>query len=135
MTDADKKVELPELALKFQALRKSLKRTQIELSKDLSVKQSSIAQWENNTYKPPAQILLKLAEMAPESERQWWKDKATERAVKRAGINWQELNTPGAEAPPSQMRRIPLIKKDSGGRALNGFQRAASSGRFIYSPA
>lgn len=102
-----KKIDRTPLAEAVVSFRKTRGMTQLDLSKHLGVPQSAIAQWERNIYKPPAPILLKFSELVPEEERQWWRDQAAQ----RTGIDWRELNTPGAVAPPDVQRRVPLIKK------------------------
>lgn len=78
--DADKIIPYGSIAHAIVSLRKSRGITQGTLSKELGIKRNRLAQWERDTYKPPPKILLMLAEMVPESERQWWRDKASERA-------------------------------------------------------
>jgi transcriptional regulator with XRE-family HTH domain len=114
--------DIPEgsIARAMVTLRKSLGRTQSDICKALRVKPSALAQWERNTYKPPPAVLLKLAEMAPESERQWWRDQASE----RAGIDLKEINTPGANAGPGVVRQIRLLKNEKGAEALKAMAAA-----------
>jgi transcriptional regulator with XRE-family HTH domain len=74
-----KNIERSPLAEAIFVLRKSLGKTQSVMSKELGVLQSTVAQWERGIYKPPANVLLKLAELAPVSEREWWRDQASKR--------------------------------------------------------
>jgi transcriptional regulator with XRE-family HTH domain len=96
------------------ALRRFLGIRQSDISKALGVDRSSVAQWERGFHKPPPAVLLKLSEIAPEGERQWWRDQASE----RAGIDLKEINTPGANAEPGAVRQIKLLKRGRGAEAL-----------------
>jgi transcriptional regulator with XRE-family HTH domain len=95
-----KNIERSELALAIRGLRKSLNLTQVDISKELGIRQSTIAQWERDTYKPPAHILLKLSELATESERQWWRDQASERVG--FDLSHEEAATPATERKGSK---------------------------------
>ena len=77
--DTDKIIPEGSIAEAISSLRESRGKTQAILSKELGVTRSRLAQWERDTYKPPAKVLLMLSEMAPESEKQWWRDQASAR--------------------------------------------------------
>jgi transcriptional regulator with XRE-family HTH domain len=96
--DADKKIAEGSIAQAIVSLRESLNKTQSVISKELGVTQSRLAQWERDTYKPPPKILLMLAEMAPESKKQWWRDQASARA---------DIDLDGAVVP-----HLPLSQKE-----------------------
>lgn len=77
-------------------------RTQVDLAAGLGVRQSAIARWEGGIDIPSAAALLKLSELAPESERQWWRDLAEE----QAGISIARPPSSGDDG----LRMIPLLR-------------------------
>ena len=71
---------------------------------------AQVSRWERSQDLPSAAALLKLSELAPESERQWWRDRASE----QAGINLQDTDSPGSYMASNLLRNIPLIKSHRG---------------------
>jgi transcriptional regulator with XRE-family HTH domain len=95
------------LARAVSGLRKSRKLTQASLAQLLGLRhQSAIARWEGGTDKPSSKALLQLSELAPDSERAWWR----ERAAEQAGLDAIIHTTSGAYEIPHTSRTIPLIK-------------------------
>lgn len=94
------------LAEAIRSLRKSVAPTQTSFAQMVNLPhQSSISRWENDIDKPPASVLLKLSDLAPLADRQWWRDRAAE----QAGIEAIVSNTSGALEIPLHFRMIPLL--------------------------
>jgi SOS-response transcriptional repressor LexA len=102
MREQVKNLVRPPLAEAIFKLRKSRRQTQIEVSKELGVYQSAIVRWERGIDMPPTKALLMLSEMAPESEKQWWRDQASA----RVGFDLEGAEVP--HPPPSQKEKEDL---------------------------
>ncbi len=97
----------PLLADRFRLLRKSLGATQTALAAQLGVHQSAIARWEGGGQVPTPAVLMKMSELAPEQDRQWWRDQATE----QAGI----FNTSIPLSAPDRERKIFFLSAEEVG--------------------
>lgn len=101
------------LAQKVRALRASLHLKQADLAAICGVKQASVSKWESETVErrsvPTSKMLIKLSEIAPEADRQWWRDKAAEQA-----FDLEVGNSLGTYALPPALRMIPLLKTAKG---------------------
>jgi transcriptional regulator with XRE-family HTH domain len=122
------------LAGKIYALRKGLRLKQAELAAICGVDQSAVSQWEserpNRVSVPSAKILVKLSELAPESERQWWRDQAAE----QVGIGLQDIDVMGTYMANNLLRTIPLFKKDKGGDVVGSYP-SSDVERHLHFPA
>jgi transcriptional regulator with XRE-family HTH domain len=83
----------PELGEKLRALRRGRGLTQPELARILGLRhQSAVSRWERGDDRPPIWAILKIAEMVPEAERQWWQDQARARAAAPEGNLLEETS-------------------------------------------
>lgn len=98
------------LAQKIKALRKSCQLKQKDLAALCGVTQTSVSQWESEREEkvaiPTAKALMKLSELAPEADRQWWRDQAAE----EAGLDAIDDMYPVSHPFPRAFRTIPLIQ-------------------------
>jgi len=110
------------LAQRIKALRKGMGLKQAELASLCGVTQVSISQWESlnpeRTSVPTSKALIKLSELAPEADRQWWRDLA----VGQAGF--EGINILEAPRLTSPLRSIPLIKHPKQVATLASFSPA-----------
>jgi transcriptional regulator with XRE-family HTH domain len=96
------------LAQKIQDLRKSRGMKQAELAKICGISQVSVSKWERGekAATPSAKNLLILSDLAPEADRQWWRDQAAE----QAGF---DLDDRSLTAFTRKQRSVPLLKEGS----------------------
>lgn len=101
------------LAHKIKDLRKSKGLTQPDLAALCGVSQASVSQWESENDKrnsiPTSKSLLKLSELAPESERQFWRDLAAE----QVGFDLEASDISGLPSFSQKLRLVPLLKEGS----------------------
>jgi DNA-binding transcriptional regulator YiaG len=102
-------MHVTDLPVRIRALRRSLEMNQKEFGAICGVGQVAVSDWENrkNPKVPSSRALFKMSEVAPASERQWWRDRAAEQAGVDIGI---QNPTSGAFEVPSLVTKIPLIK-------------------------
>ncbi len=120
------------LAQRIKRLRKGLQLKQAELAALCGVGQASVSQWERNDdpSTPTSKALLKLSELAPVTERQWWRDQAAE----QAGFDLEHNDSSGTYAVPLTFRTIPLLKSSRGMGTL-GTVALADIERNLHFPA
>jgi DNA-binding transcriptional regulator YiaG len=106
-------IDFPEqgsLAFRIKTLRGTKNWKQAQLAAFCGVSQVSVSQWESQKEKsrsvPSAKILLKLSELAPEADRQWWRDQAAE----QTGFDLLNGVSSGPGVIPLTFRTIPLVK-------------------------
>jgi len=101
------------LARKIKSLRTRLKLKQAELGRICGVSQGAIYKWEKEDAPsvPESRHLFKLSELAPEAERQWWRDQA----ARQVGFTVNASSPPGlTDIFPKHLRTIPLLKEARG---------------------
>lgn len=96
----------PEIGEAILRFRKDRGLTQAQLAERLGVRQSAVARWEKGTDRPSPAALKLISEIAPEGERQWWRDSAAE----IAGLGDLGNGTFGGFSNPSTERKIPLVR-------------------------
>jgi transcriptional regulator with XRE-family HTH domain len=79
------------LASRIKELRKSLRADQKGFAALVGVSQAIVSQWETGKYVPARVAILRMSDIAPTEERQWWRDQAadlTGSEVQTKGSNW-----------------------------------------------
>ena len=106
------------LAQKIRDLRKSRGMRQAELAKICGISQVSVSKWERGekSATPTAKSLLKLSELAPESERQFWRDLAAE----QVGFDLEASDLSGLPVFSQKLRIVPLVKEAARVDVLGG---------------
>lgn len=96
---------LATIAAKLKDLRKERRLGQAALAELCGVSRVQVSRWEHALDLPAAKALLKLADLFPESERQWWRDQASE----QAGFALQSSPEIRPFTAPVAQRTIPLV--------------------------
>ena len=98
-----------ELPIRIKALKQALGLNQKDFGALCGVKQVAVSQWENGERTPSAKTLLRMSELAPTSDRQWWRDRAAE----QTGVDVVVSSTSGGFEIPDLSRKVPLIRDPS----------------------
>lgn len=96
-----------ELSARIRGLRKSLSMNQKDFGMACDVKQVAVSQWEAGDRVPGAKALFKMSELAPLSDRQWWRDRAAEQAGVDVGLS---NTTSWSLEVPNLVTKIPLVR-------------------------
>jgi DNA-binding XRE family transcriptional regulator len=101
-----------EIGEAIRRLRAAFGLTQVKLSSALNVAQSAVAHWENGDRDPPWEVIIVLAEMAPEQDRQWWRDQAST----ASGVSLAKIRDPRQD---DSVKIVPLMKNSPQGNLLS----------------